>query len=824
MTTSYRGRGLAKFIQEKMDELNEIKRRKSYIQNRVPELVLWQYNGPIILQNVRQGWEWLVEETVDATNYILDSDRNDRFDTKLADSLFHLYDFCPAFFDRMSMLDPTDCTNGGYYLLQLFLVFLQEDRAVPTDKKLKAGHKKLREAMRDTYLLRKLMREWVIADADYIKQDRTICELARPPDQPEEEWRERVEKVLIKLLAEEVNPDNPHAELLDTFKAPRKSIQPDLDARHLVVFAKATKTRIFYVNYNRKDEWRFRGHQKDSFTCCELDGRDDTGPRCKYTSFIPEFGDNFDFYRTAIIMKTPACTHVVDDVIVWDGKWGMFHYTMWLPKSYDPTIKVTYDPSSINVTVRPTNVNEVVPEAASTTVIQEEVPPPTQHVVNEVTPPTQHVVNEVTVPEEAPPPRTRTQHVVNEVTVPEEAPPPRTRHGVNEIIPEAARIAEPQDEIVLEAAGKCPTLHSNEVVQDVVIDALVQDEAMDTHSTNGDNGVVLQNAIPVDDVVLQDASEGEEEEVVEDRKGRGIRNIWSMDSADGGYVGSSNWMIIEWLKTGQNYELWMNKKDENGGQKTKKEWQSELADAINEAGKNFDPPRKRTWKAIGEKIDYIQRRMERAVLTYRKQLSRPKGKRGIELSNFLKLQIPFYEELYPVMRVNDALHLIDIFGQLASPVAATLPLEASVRASLPLDAPAEAASLPSDVPPEAASLPPRSEAPPLLPAVSLTKNWSSSKMDRGLEAQSTSSRLEKLEVEAKVLANREMRSAIRFKDYETYCELKKKKTDPAFIANCFPELIYFFVKDDFDPKTYSEYVKLYNDHVKKEGLFDPITM
>jgi len=754
VVTTYRGRGLAKFIHEKMDELNEIKRRKSYIQNRVAEYVLWQYNGPIILQSVRQGWEWLVEETVDAANYILDPDRNDSFDTKLADSLFHLYDFCPAFFDTMSMLDPTDCTNGGYYLLQLFLVFLQEDRAVPTDKKLKAGHKKLREAMRDTYKLRKLMREWVIADADYIKQDRTICELSRPPYQPEEEWRERVETFLITLLEEEVNPDNPEAELLDTFREPRKSIQPDLDARHLVVFTKATKTRIFFLNYHVKDIWRNRGHQTDSFTCCELDGRDDTtGPRCKYTSFIPEFGDNFDFYRTAIIMKTPACTHVVNDVIVWDAKWGRFHYTMWLPKSYDPTIKVPYDPA-INVMVRPTNVNEVVseaastvnevvpeaastvkevvPEAASTTVIQEEVPPPTQHVVvNEVTPPT--------------------QHVVNKVTVPEEAPPPPTRHGVNEeIIPEAARIAEPQDEV-------------------------------------GEN-----DAIPVDDVVLQDASEGEEEEVVEDRKGRGIRNIWSMDSADGGYVGSSNWMIIEWLKTGQNYELWMNKKDGNGGQKTKKEWQIELADAINEAGKNFDPPRKRTWKAIGEKIDYIQRRMERAVLAYRKQLSRPKGKRGMELSNFLKLQIPFYEELYPVMRVNDALHLIDIFGQLASPVAATLPLEASVRASLPSDVPAEAASLPSDVPPEAASLPLlRSEAPPILPAVSLTKNWSSSKMDRSLEVQSTSIRLEKLEVEAKVLANREMRSALRRKDYETYCELKEKKTDPAFIANCFPELIFF---------------------------------
>ena len=86
----------------------------------------------------------------------------------------------------------------------------------------------------------------------------------------------------------------------------------------------------------------------------------------------------------------------------------------------------------------------------------------------------------------------------------------------------------------------------------------------------------------------------------------------------------------------------MNKKDENGGPKTKKEWQIELADAINEAGKNCVPPRKRTWKTVGEKIDYIQRRMVKAGDVYRKQLSRPNGRRGMALRNYMRVQVLFF--------------------------------------------------------------------------------------------------------------------------------------------------------------------------------------
>jgi hypothetical protein len=151
--------GLSEFIARKTHALNELKRTRDFAPNAFVEIVLWEYNGTVFLLPVRIEWQELVTQIVDTTNYIHDGDRNDSFEKKLADSLFYLYNKAPAFFDTMSMLGPIDSAHGGYHLLQLFLVFLKEDQVVESDKKLKAGRKKLRQAMRDSMLMRKLMKE-----------------------------------------------------------------------------------------------------------------------------------------------------------------------------------------------------------------------------------------------------------------------------------------------------------------------------------------------------------------------------------------------------------------------------------------------------------------------------------------------------------------------------------------------------------------------------------------------------------------------------------------------------------------------------------------
>jgi hypothetical protein len=93
--------------------------------------------------------------------------------------------------------------------------------------------------------------------------------------------------------------------------------------------------------------------------------------------------------------------------------------------------------------------------------------------------------------------------------------------------------------------------------------------------------------------------------------------------------------------------------------------------------------------------------------------------------------------------------------------------------------------------------------------------------------------MEKLEIEGKTIeiqAKRKqqaieihaMQQEQRLKDYQAYCGLLKDKTDHDFIAQCFPTLVFFFKKEDFEEAKYREYVKLYNDSVKKTGIYEPM--
>ena len=78
------------------------------------------------------------------------------------------------------------------------------------------------------------------------------------------------------------------------------------------------------------------------------------------------------------------------------------------------------------------------------------------------------------------------------------------------------------------------------------------------------------------------------------------------------------------------------------------------------------PPRNRTCKNIGEKIDYIQRRRKLAVKEYTEHLDHQNGKQGKKLLTDMRSQYSFYEDLYPVMQMNEDLQLIDTFGQLSA--------------------------------------------------------------------------------------------------------------------------------------------------------------
>ena len=110
----------------------------------------------------------------------------------------------------------------------------------------------------------------------------------------------------------------------------------------MAVFAKATRTRIVLLIYYRSDNWHM-AENNDSFCCFDIDWRySDTVPGYKYSKCIPDFGENFDFYRTAVMMRAPASLRVDGDYIYWNDKEAVdYIYSMWLPESYDPTRKAS---------------------------------------------------------------------------------------------------------------------------------------------------------------------------------------------------------------------------------------------------------------------------------------------------------------------------------------------------------------------------------------------------------------------------------------------------------------------------------------------------
>ena len=176
--------------------------------------------------------------------------------------------------------------------------------------------------------------------------------------------------------------------------------------------------------------------------------------------------------------------------------------------------------------------------------------------------------------------------------------------------------------------------------------------------------------------------------------------------------------------------------------------------------------------------------MQQAVKVVDSQLQKPKGLRGDKLMARIRKEFHYFEELYPVMK--DALKLRDIFAEMRGEEMQQDPSAASVSVE----------GVAGDV------------------QLANTSNSSNRPL----------STLEKLEIEGKAIDIYAKRQEQRLKDYQVYCDFLKDKTDHDFIANCFPTLIFFFKKEDFEEVKYRNYVKLYNDAVKRSGVFEPMIM
>ena len=127
-----------------------------------------------------------------------------------------------------------------------------------------------------------------------------------------------------------------------------------MDVRNWAVFAKRTRSRIILVSLTRGEDWGIEAEIRDKvndqnkepddriwagdrFHTYEVDWRNGAAnPRFEFRPGTPCFDDDFDFYRTLVIMSAPTCERVEGNDVWYSRVGAASHFTMWLPnwKSY----------------------------------------------------------------------------------------------------------------------------------------------------------------------------------------------------------------------------------------------------------------------------------------------------------------------------------------------------------------------------------------------------------------------------------------------------------------------------------------------------------
>jgi len=281
-------------------------------------IVLLQLHGPRLLE-IPSGFESLVMKIVEPSRIFFGNNQDwSRFKGPLADHIWCLKDKAPAFFDQMSLLDPVADGNCGFTALQLFGMFLEGD------KETSQQDTQLMEAVRDTNVMCQFIKDNLNNDIDYFKSSKIIEAMSRWPGidgNYSKKEGEASPDAFLNTDLEKTSADEEKDSLLDILQGKKK-----MDRRHLEVFAKATKTRIVFLYY-------WLPHKE--FTCLDIDWRDSVrAPAVKFYENIPDFGDGYDFSRTAVIMNAPTSVNVKGDNVIWNGDHR--HFSLWLPHGYDP--------------------------------------------------------------------------------------------------------------------------------------------------------------------------------------------------------------------------------------------------------------------------------------------------------------------------------------------------------------------------------------------------------------------------------------------------------------------------------------------------------
>jgi hypothetical protein len=261
------------------------------------------------------------------------------FLTYLADSVYYHRYQSWSFFQEMCMIDPVGEGDCGYIALMLFGMFMRKMNA-----KNKTNSKKGVQVPKSVKSMKVFLLKHLKNNLEYFKTSKTLLLTNRGLNFTDDQWNDQVTNfALERQLLEDLDEENAAKKdgMFNLDKEPTEDEErPWLDPRHLEVFALATKSKIVLLTYLANPHTQSRDGKW--FTCLDIDWRDpktaeytqtqrDTS-RVKFSEGIPEFGEDYDWHNTVVIMLTPGSSATSGDWVIFDT--APRHFTVWLPKKF----------------------------------------------------------------------------------------------------------------------------------------------------------------------------------------------------------------------------------------------------------------------------------------------------------------------------------------------------------------------------------------------------------------------------------------------------------------------------------------------------------
>lgn len=322
--------GLGKFIRDYEAQLTSLQISSNSSSALFPlgkrPFIVLGYNGPDILHAPFQRcaiWNKSFSELSPPTKEFLGNGKwESNVRNVLADQLFFYKSYLPpSFGENLYQLEPLAEGDCGFITLQFFQAFLNPPEVAPLT----------------TTGMRRFLHESLTNDHEYFSTSVCMATMQRNQSCGDlQNWLEfglPISKMDVISQMDKTEKDNLY---MIRERDPSNESTVMMSAAHLEVYAKATKTRIVFLTF-----WLQPRH----FTYLDVDWRNDE-LKLRYEdqiSCFPDFGDGFDFYKTAVILLGPTCKEVDisskgGDKLVWPSK-TQPHFSLWVPLDYAEAVK-----------------------------------------------------------------------------------------------------------------------------------------------------------------------------------------------------------------------------------------------------------------------------------------------------------------------------------------------------------------------------------------------------------------------------------------------------------------------------------------------------